>query len=252
MNALTFNEVDFNPVERNGQIWLTSGEVAKALGYKSTKSISNLYSANSDEFSSNMTQVIEGVNLTPSLKTKGLKVRTRIFSLRGCHALAFFARTNIAKQFRKWVLDILDREVGAPVQVNPIATISAAQQHAIRRAVAKKCKSVSTHYQTIYTKLYEHFNIPRYTELLAVDFEDAICFISAVELNDRNSINDVADKANSYALSVHMMYCKHWFDSVKEPLEVLSPDLVRRINGHFEEGMSIAKQLNRSICNMPV
>ena len=35
----------------------------------------------------------------------------RIFSLRGAHLIAMFARTKVAKDFRKWVLDILDREV---------------------------------------------------------------------------------------------------------------------------------------------
>ncbi len=43
------------------------------------------------------------------LDTSGGKQKVRIFSLRGCHLLAMFARTAIAKQFRKWVLDILDQ-----------------------------------------------------------------------------------------------------------------------------------------------
>lgn len=249
--TLSFNEVNLSPVARNdGQIWLTSTDLAKALDYKSSDSITRIFNRNKDEFSQGMTHTIETVNLTASSKTKGLRAKIRIFSLRGCHLLAMFARTDIAKQFRKWVLDILDKEVGAPVQVNPIATISAAQQHAIRRAVAKKCKSVSAHYQTIYTKLYEHFNIPRYTELLAVDFDDAICFIDSVDLNSQSDINAMADKENSYALSFHMMYCKHWFDSVRAPLEALNPEVTRLIAGHFEEGMGAAKQLNRSICNM--
>ncbi|MGC6299240.1 hypothetical protein ACMXZB_12110, partial [Pasteurella multocida] len=40
-----------------------------------------------------------------------------IFSLRGCHLIAMFARTPIAKEFRKWVLDILDRETSQPQQL---------------------------------------------------------------------------------------------------------------------------------------
>lgn len=249
MNTLTFNDVNFNPVQQNGQIWLTSTEIAKALGYSRTDKVSNLYNRNKDEFTGSMTAVIN-MAVKGFGGGEGNKKDVRIFSLRGCHLLAMFARTDIAKQFRKWVLDILDKEVGAPVQVNPMATISAAQQHAIRRAVAKKCKSVSAHYQTIYTKLYEHFNIPRYTELLAVDFDDAICFIDSVDLNSQSDINAMADKENSYALSFHMMYCKHWFDSVRAPLEALNPEVTRLIAGHFEEGMGAAKQLNRSICNM--
>lgn len=108
MNTLTFNGNTLTTINQANQVWLTSADVAKALGYKSTRSLTNLYNANSDEFSANMTEVIESVT---SSKTKGLKVKTRIFSLRGCHLLAMFARTDIAKAFRVWVLDILEREV---------------------------------------------------------------------------------------------------------------------------------------------
>lgn len=250
MNTLTFNDVDFNPVEQNGQIWLTSKEIAKALGYKNSTSINKIYNANADEFSDNMTQVIETTVSVVSPKTKGLRAKIRIFSLRGCHAIGFFARTTVAKEFRKWVLDILDKEVGEPVQVNPITTISAAQQYVIRQAVAKKCKSVSAHYQTIYTKLYEYFNIPRYTELLAVDFDEAIRFIGMINMNNQNSVDYAALETNSHALSVHMVYCKQWFDSVRMPLEILNPEITRRIAGHFDEGWTTAKQINRSLCNM--
>ena len=108
--ALSFNEVKFNPiVQHDGQIWLSSGELAQALDYKSVKSVSNLYNSNKDEFSNSMTQVIESVT------SGNYKKKSRIFSLRGCHLIAMFSRTDVAKQFRKWVLDVLDKEVGAPV-----------------------------------------------------------------------------------------------------------------------------------------
>lgn len=47
---------------------------------------------------------------------------TRIFSLRGAHLIAIFARTDVAKKFRRCVLDVLDQEakkvapVPAPVR----------------------------------------------------------------------------------------------------------------------------------------
>lgn len=173
MNTLTFNDVNFNPVQRNGQIWLTSGEVAKALGYKSTKSISNLYSANSDEFTPAMTEVIESVT---SLKTKGLKVRTRIFSLRGCHALAFFARTNIAKQFRKWVLDILDKEVGAPVQVVS-SQLTAEQTLPLRNAVNKLVGRSGIMYPDGYKLIHQQFGVNHIKDLTLEQLAQAIEYV---------------------------------------------------------------------------
>ena len=104
-----FHGVTLNPVENVTGVWLTSAHIAKALGYKSTKSISNLFAQYEDEFSQGMTMVIESVTNGINGSTRRMKVR--VFSLRGAHLIAMFARTPVAKEFRRWVLDILDREV---------------------------------------------------------------------------------------------------------------------------------------------
>lgn len=93
------------PVTGISGVWLTSADIAKALQYKSAKSITNLFNQNSDEFTSGMTQVIESVT------SGNYRKKVRVFSLRGAHLIAMFARTTVAKEFRRWVLDILDREV---------------------------------------------------------------------------------------------------------------------------------------------
>jgi len=53
--------------------------------------------------------VIESV--TNGLNGSSRRMKVRVFSLRGAHLIAMFARTPVAKEFRRWVLDILDREV---------------------------------------------------------------------------------------------------------------------------------------------
>jgi prophage antirepressor-like protein len=106
---LNFHGMNLIPVESVPGIWLTSADVAKALGYKSTKSISNLFAQYEDEFSQGMTMVIESMTNGVNGSTRRMKVR--VFSLRGAHLIAMFARTPVAKEFRRWVLDILDREV---------------------------------------------------------------------------------------------------------------------------------------------
>lgn len=104
-----FHGVMLTPVNNVPGVWLTSADVAKALGYKSTKSISNLFSQYEDEFSQGMTMVIESV--TNGINGSSRRMKVRVFSLRGAHLIAMFARTPVAKEFRRWVLDILDREV---------------------------------------------------------------------------------------------------------------------------------------------
>lgn len=105
---LTFQNFTFNPVTENGQVWLTSAELAKAIGYKKTDAISQLYSRNAGEFTNAMTTTLK---MSVVRKTGTVDMVVRLFSLRGAHLIAMFASTPVAKQFRKWVLDILDREV---------------------------------------------------------------------------------------------------------------------------------------------
>ncbi|MGP4865254.1 BRO-N domain-containing protein [Psychrobacter sp. T6-5] len=121
--TLSFNGNTLQLVTKNGQIWMTSADIAKALDYADVRSVTKIYSRNAEEFTSAMTTVVK-------LTTKGFgngnsEKDTRIFSLRGCHLIAMFARTKIAKDFRKWVLDILDREVSTPVIEQPPAITDA-------------------------------------------------------------------------------------------------------------------------------
>lgn len=103
-NQLQFHNTNFNYMEMSGQIWLTASEVGLALEYSDDKAVQRIYSRHSDEFTENMSGVVKMT--TP----KGMQ-ESRVFSLRGAHLVAMFARTPKAKEFRRWVLDILDREV---------------------------------------------------------------------------------------------------------------------------------------------
>lgn len=102
---LVFNNTPLSIINLNNQIWLSSSELAKILQYKKTDSITQIYNRNSDEFTSQMTETLK-------MRVSGNYQKTvRIFSLRGAHLIAMFANTEIARDFRKWVLDILDKEV---------------------------------------------------------------------------------------------------------------------------------------------
>ncbi|WP_223537911.1 P22AR C-terminal domain-containing protein [Serratia sp. JSRIV004] len=93
------------PVSNITGTWLTSSDLAKALEYSNSRAVTMIYNKYADEFSSGMTQVLE-------VSTSGnYRKKVRVFSLRGAHLIAMFSRTDVAKEFRRWVLDILDREV---------------------------------------------------------------------------------------------------------------------------------------------
>ena len=101
---LTFHNTSFAYMEMGGQVWLTAAEVGQALEYADDKAVQRIYSRHADEFTAQMTGVVK-------LTTPSGKQESRVFSLRGAHLVAMFARTPKAKEFRRWVLDILDREV---------------------------------------------------------------------------------------------------------------------------------------------
>lgn len=105
---LTFQQTDFHPVSHKGEIWLTSSELAAALGYKKSDAVTQIFSRYHDEFTENMSTTLK---MSVVRKTGIVDIPVRVFSLRGAHLIAMFATTQKAKEFRRWVLDILDREV---------------------------------------------------------------------------------------------------------------------------------------------
>ena len=171
MNTLTFNNNTLATINQDNQIWLTSSDLATALGYKTVDSVTRIFSRNKDEFSENMSQTIETVNLTASSKTKGLKVKTRIFSLRGCHLLAMFARTDIAKAFRVWVLDILERE-----------TKTTSHQ---RTPLRKACDRLAVGNMLIsdaYKIVTSHYNVEHIDQIPESKLPEAVAFVYDVIL----------------------------------------------------------------------
>lgn len=112
MANLIFGGTSLNVIDRNGDKWLTVNDIAAAL-YPSDKRgsqnetpfvtrVRNLYRRNAEEFTDSMTALIE-------IEGAGGKQKVRVFSLRGAHLLGMFARSKKAKEFRRWVLDIIER-----------------------------------------------------------------------------------------------------------------------------------------------
>ncbi|WP_153075763.1 BRO-N domain-containing protein [Paraburkholderia bonniea] len=99
---LIFENIEFDVVDIHNEPWLRGPQIGDALGYEKGRiSIHKLFESNTDEFTDSMTQLIE-------LDTAGGRQQVRIFSPRGCYLLGMLARTERAKAFRAWVLDVLE------------------------------------------------------------------------------------------------------------------------------------------------
>ena len=126
MTTLTFQNKNLSVINQNNQLWMTVTEIGNALGYSDPfKSVKNIYDRHAEEFTPNMTALIE-------MQTNGGMQKVRIFSLRGCHLIGMLSHTKVAKDFRKWVLDILDKETQQPQQQNLPLAEAEADEEAIR------------------------------------------------------------------------------------------------------------------------
>jgi prophage antirepressor-like protein len=209
--SLCFNDFTFSPVTRDNQPWFKSSELARALGYANDNYVTRLYRRNEDEFSSDMTQLIEN-----SAEIQfGSEGRARIFSLRGCHLLAMFARTPVAKAFRRWVLDVIEQygdrvPVEQPVTLND-ELISAAERAELKLIVDAKLSTYPAAVQgkaraEIWAKFNRHFRIAEYKQLPARLMPEAREFLLSVRVRAINAI-PTAESAIPYPpLSASSVY----------------------------------------------
>ncbi|SFN72254.1 BRO family, N-terminal domain [Izhakiella capsodis] len=110
MATFTFQNHSLKAHAIDGRTRFESADIAKALGYADKRSVSGLYANYKSEFEKGMSLVVDST--TNGINNSLRKISVRIFSLRGVHLIAMFARTPVAEEFRKWVLDLLDREAG--------------------------------------------------------------------------------------------------------------------------------------------
>ena len=162
--CLTFEDVQLEIVDRCGHPWLTQTDLARAL-YGATdeteggcqdatplkravNTLRRLFDRNRDEFTGEMTALL-------TMETAGGPQQVRIYSARGAYLMAMFAKTDRAKRFRVWVLDVLEGKTaltGSPtlaerrVRVMELNAANRAIDHLVktggRRAARDNLKAV--------------------------------------------------------------------------------------------------------------
>ena len=168
--ALSFGDFKFDVVDRNNQPWIQSRQLATALGYKDEMSVTKIYERNADEFSSMMTAK---VNLTLGVAP----VEVRIFSLRGCHLIAMFARTRIAKAFRVWVLDVLDSLDRPKATPSRLSTRSDAERKEFTAMINAWVNTAPIGYAVARSVVNAHFGVKSVDDLTVEQVKAAIAFV---------------------------------------------------------------------------
>lgn len=230
---LTFNDVQFDVIDRNNQPWVRGYQIGTALGYGENADISirKLYTRHADEFNDAMTAVV-------TLPTEGGPQDTRIFSLRGCHLLAMFARTPVAKAFRKWVLDVLDMLAAsdhpAP-QPQPTADgpLTPALRAELKAIVDAKLSTAPADVQgkaraEIWTRFNRHFKIAEYAQLPACRMPEARDYLIELQMKSYPTKTAASVPANAeQEIETHCAAMR---------------GLVRQLNVHMDEIFNIARK----------
>ena len=172
--SLCFNDVQFDVIPQNSQLWVRGYQIGTALGYgeNADVSIRKLYTRHADEFTPAMTAVV-------TLPTEGGPQETRIFSLRGCHLLAMFARTPVAKAFRKWCLDVIE-QYGDRVPVEcptPLAPSTPDDRKPLRDMVNVWARLSGVHPSNLWPQVRARFQLERIDDLPVEWLPDAIAWV---------------------------------------------------------------------------
>ncbi|MES2262087.1 MAG: alpha/beta hydrolase [Pseudomonadota bacterium] len=238
--TLSFQNIRFDVVLRAKQPWIPLSQLAIALysnegdsagergSLKETpfeSRVRNIYRRHADEFTDKMTALVE-------MATAGGKQMVRIFSLRGAHLMAMFARTDVAKKFRKWALDILDREVeaqgAAPAQSDKHTRVPL--KDAINMLVAR---SKHLNYSDAYKMVHQRFGIETVEEFssdqvpLAVEYVHKL--IAQWELVDQPALVALAPALDEnmreflQTMAADAEFISSWWKVYGKAIAILDP-----------------------------
>lgn len=250
MTTLTFQNTNLSVINQNNQTFLTATDLGLALEYASPlQAVLKIYDRNADEFTAEMTALVE-------MQTAGGIQKVRIFSLRGAHLIAMFARTKIAKEFRKWVLDVLDKEVRKTTALLP-NTITPEQQQAIQSAVQQAHHRTGLHWQEIYRQLKSAFKVAKYDQIPQSQFGNAMAFIMNLQpialppAEERFTFDLTKEEISNLTLLLFSHGQMNWLlGKLVKPLEVIGSSYSPTVYGHhteykrfYDKSLPIARKL---------
>lgn len=245
MTTLTFQTTSLSVINQHNQTFISARDLGLALTYKNpTSDIMRIYDRNADEFTAEMTTLID-------MPTAGGLQKVRIFSLRGAHLIAMFARTKIAKAFRKWVLDILEEEVKKSTALLP-STITPEQQQAIQSAVQQAHHRTGLHWQEIYRQLKAMFHIAKYDQLPQDQFGNAMAFV----MNLQPIALPPVEKKFTFEFTEYELQQLAWlwfafkrgvgtFQHIEKAFKALGSNMSGDIYGQAYEYLSVLRSTNK-------
>lgn len=130
-SELTFQEQTITTYDNgDSKIWFTADMLAGLLGYASVKQVNNIFQRHKDEFTESMSTMTKVMKCNENNEIQ--HTQYRLFSPRGAHLIGMVSRTKVAKDLRRWMLDLVEKESGVeivPLDVNDLLQMTGQQIH---------------------------------------------------------------------------------------------------------------------------
>ena len=228
-NQLVFKGKALTPVIINNQPFLTTRQVAVAL-YKggvisvppfAERCVQKLYNNHADEFTPEM-------SFLTTIDTPGGKQQVRVFSLRGCHLLAMFSKTPVAKEFRKWVLDLIEQRTAA-LPAPDMKTIGGIVKSCCASAFRTEFEKAMT--DIVYTDKFKQLIQSSFSELFSSPKDKGLqnwCSSTIAQIIEAQAALMAEEKFNAYAKDAQKALDKY---STKSATQLFIEQEVKKLYG---------------------
>ena len=176
-----------------------------------------------------------------TVKGKGLSQGTFVVK-----ELVYYYAMWISAKFHLTVIRAYDVMV-MQWQINDRQSISPEQQALLHEIVARRSNGERKIFAEMWARHNRHFKIPRYAELLAIHFSEAVHYLETMELKAKVSTKqdnliqiDKNNHNNVQGLAWHMLWIREWWKQFGEPLRALSPNMAAAVHDHFTDGAMFA------------
>ena len=176
-----------------------------------------------------------------TVKGKGLSQGTFVVK-----ELVYYYAMWISAKFHLTVIRAYDAMV-MQWQINDRQSITQEQQALLHEIVARRSGGERKIYAEMWSRHNRHFKIPRYAELLAIHFAEAVHYLETMELKAKivEPKQDLIAVDRHYHQSVqglawHMLWVREWWREFGEAIRTISPHMAGAVHDHFQDGAMFA------------
>ena len=186
-------------------------------------------------------QSLESNQIEPVKKIEGVKGGTYVVK-----ELVYSYAMWISAKFHLTVIRAYDAMV-MQWKINDRQSITPEQQALLHEIVARRSGGERKIYAEMWSRHNRHFKIPRYAELLAIHFAEAVHYLETMELKAKivEPKQDLIAVDRHYDQSVqglawHMLWVREWWREFGEAIRTISPHMAGAVHDHFQDGAMFA------------